>query len=448
MKLLDLLIESLTDIVYHFTYTSNLSEILKRDAIRFSVSLGSDADLRNRGKFNFLSVTRSKMSGYKKGNVKIVFDGRKLNQKYKSIPIDYWEYSKNEEDWLNKQQYIQSLKSLEQEDRILSDDTEIPNVSKYIKEIHIWDRLEKYTAISVYYAKQRNIPVYIYDNEKDFYKQTNPIQNLNYLDNPEFEDKEKSYQDIRFNYDLAAFIAFNSEENYNKIVNYLNDENEIEKFEKILKERTINYFKKKSLYIDELLISVKSDIHYMRTYKSESDDFLLNLLIKDMKKKKTKNLKDYLTIKQYYGKKTIKQIKTELINYLNNEIDNFLPEEYEYRLREWIEVDGEYYNHAYESPQLINYINKYILSLKKYINDEIEKSDDLKYNFNIIFSDNLKKYLDIENIKHNLNITDENSFIDIDKKVYDILYYLTNLVSSVYRKKSESLMIEYHQQFN
>lgn len=447
MKLLHLLNEGLSSIMYHFTYVSNLAEILKNDKIGLSTTLGSDADkMINRGKFNFLSLTRSKMTGFKKGDVKIVFDGDKLNQNFKSIPIDYWQFSKNEKDWSSKSKYIESLKNIEQEDRIISDKTEIVNISKYIKEIHIWERWYKHTAIAVHYAKQRNIPVYLYDNEKDFLLQKNPIKNLDYLENPELNYES---WDMRFNYDLAAFIAFNNENAYNKIVEYLNNDDKIEQFIKTLKNRTQNNFQINATYIDDGLLSIKADIHNMRNNLSSRDNnFLLNLLIRDMRKHKTNNIKEYLTAKQFIGKKTITQIKSELINYIYNYIDSYLPEEIEYRLREWVEIDGEYYNHAYESPQVINFLNMYVNVLKNFIKTEIqnEKSNDLHriYSLN---SDNLKDYINLKQIKHDLNITDDNEFINIDEKIKDILYNLTYVISYEYREKSQSLMKEYYAQF-
>lgn len=169
--------------------------------------------------------------------------------------------------------------------------------------------------------------------------------------------------------------------------------------------------------------------------------------MRDMKKNKTKNLKEYLFAKQFYGKKTRKQIKNELINYLYNVIDNYLPEEYEYRLKEWIEVDGEYYNYAYQSPQLINFINRYVLSLKNLIKNEIQKSENLDYIF-ALNGDEIRDYLKIDNIKHDLNITDKNDYLDIDGKIYDILYNLISLVGGEYREKSASLEKEYREQFH
>jgi hypothetical protein len=422
-------------------------EILKNNEMNFSTALGSEADLRNKGRFNYLSFTRSKMSGFKRGNVKIVFDGNKLNQKYKSIPIDYWEYSKNEKDWSDKNTYIQSLKSLEQEDRIISNDTEIPNIAKYIKEIHIWDFWNNSTAVAVYYARQRNIPFYVYDNEKDFLRQTNPIKNLDYLENPTFDSDNESDERDRFEYDLASFIAYNSQENYNQIINYIKNDEKIQKFIKILEENIRRYYNYNAIYFDDGFIKVKNAIHHMRMRMSKSDKFLMSLLMRDMKKNKTKNLKEYLFAKQFYGKKTRKQIKNELINYLYNVIDNYLPEEYEYRLKEWIEVDGEYYNYAYQSPQLIKFINRYVLSLKNLIKNEIEKSDNLVYIY-ALNGDEIIDYLKIDNIKHDLNITDKNDYLDINRKIYDILYGLTILVSSEVREKSHSLEKEYREQLN
>jgi tetratricopeptide (TPR) repeat protein len=293
MKLLDLLYESLTDTVYHFTITDKLIKILQNDAMNFSTALGSKEDLKNRGKYNFLSFTRSKMSGFSDGNVKIVFDGRKLNQKYKSIPFDFYQEEKNDKQIYFS--YINALNSLEQEDRIISNDLEIPNVSKYIKEIHIFDEAAiykpNYLGWIFYKTQEKNIPLYIYYNKKNFLKQIKPLDWLTFKQNPDY--KVNQYDNDVFNYELAAFVAYNNEDAYQKIIDYLKYPDLYDKF-----INSINYKKKFTYHNSEFLVQIMIIINDMRKKMTKSDKFLMKLLIKDMSKYKTKNLEEYLKAKQ------------------------------------------------------------------------------------------------------------------------------------------------------
>jgi hypothetical protein len=182
MKTMMGLNEGLSDILYHFTYIRNLVNILKQNEFHASTNIGTPSDLNtSRGKFFFFSATRSrggegKGSGYGRSPVKIVLDGKKLNQRYKGFPLDYWQNSSKESDWSDKTDYINSLKSKELEDRIVLDSPTIPNASNYILEIHVFiesggemykDELDELTS----YVKKNNIPIYFYTERKYFFNQ-------------------------------------------------------------------------------------------------------------------------------------------------------------------------------------------------------------------------------------------------------------------------------------
>ena len=107
---LQFLTESLSDIVYHFTNTHRLLDILNSNEFHASSNVGSKSDLDiNKGKFYFFSTTRSKKHGFTSGDTKLVLNGRKLSQKYKALPIDYWQYSTNPKDYANKNDYRQAM---------------------------------------------------------------------------------------------------------------------------------------------------------------------------------------------------------------------------------------------------------------------------------------------------------------------------------------------------
>lgn len=299
-----LLNEGSSDILYHFTSSHNLLNILKTNEISLTAAIGSKSDLDiNRKKFFFFSTTRSKKSGYTRGEVKIVLDGRKLGDNYKIIPVDYWRYPKKPSDWETKADYIRSMKSSEQEDRIISDKSTIPNAKKYIKGIHFL--INEYTISEIIrYCEMYDIPLYVYKRREDWLNQVNSIDIREYRDKKQ-ESNNDSYFYDRFNYDVAALISYNDEENFNKIANYLKDDDKINKLKQTLDHRTRNNFNIHSPYSFEVLDIIGSDIHNMRSKTDENSKFLINLLARDMKKNNTFTLKDYLTKKQWRGTLTV-----------------------------------------------------------------------------------------------------------------------------------------------
>lgn len=92
----NILKESLTNIVYHFTSLPNALSIVKNNAIFLQTPLGSDSENMKTKQLFFLSTTRQKNSefGYSqkfKGvGARLTLDGDLLNQNFKSKPINYW----------------------------------------------------------------------------------------------------------------------------------------------------------------------------------------------------------------------------------------------------------------------------------------------------------------------------------------------------------------------
>jgi len=94
------LVEKVGQGLYHFTQLQYACNILKTNEISLTSAAGSSADLAvNKKKFFFFSLTRSRSQGYTLGQTKILFDDNKLKQNYKIIPVDYWNWSKNPDDY-------------------------------------------------------------------------------------------------------------------------------------------------------------------------------------------------------------------------------------------------------------------------------------------------------------------------------------------------------------
>ena len=164
--------EGISQVVYHFTNTAALANILKTNKIMTSVAYGTSADADiNKKKLYYLSLARSMTSTYTKsgrGAAVMKLDGRKLGNTYKGAPVDYWGPG-----WSTD----------EMEDRIFTDKPYIEPADRYIEEIGvpmpIWDSGKKYTQtyttdnIKTAKAieeegKKLGIPVYFYPDNASY----------------------------------------------------------------------------------------------------------------------------------------------------------------------------------------------------------------------------------------------------------------------------------------
>jgi hypothetical protein len=337
----DLLTEGLSNILYHFTHASNLISILKSNKFATSTNLGSTADSwKDKGRFFFFSTQRTKgMAGYGShhGTVAIVLDGRKLNYTFKGDATDYWNWSTKMADYKNKSDYINALKSEENEDRIVTNKPYIDNANKYIIEIHVWakDGDRNYVSLPsmeaiVSLCKSYNIPVFFYIDEKD-YKLQNKLKAVSPeslgLEPPSaekspYEEKEgerELYNAKWFFKKIAPAIIAGNDINDG----YNDERDQIEKLLKELLEQggqpdqydnvmtDINDKVKRMnpsngygyIYADDVYRSIQAEIHNHRGDPNEYLRKILMMLIADMKKWKVKNLKEYFNKKFKAGLK-------------------------------------------------------------------------------------------------------------------------------------------------
>jgi hypothetical protein len=321
-----ILSEGLSKILYHFTHTNNLLNMLKTNKFATSSNLGSRADSwKDRGRFFFFSTQRAKgTSGYGShhGNVSIVLDGQKLNQKYKGFPTDYWNWSMKRSDYPNINDYVQAMRSKELEDRIVTNEPYIEDAKSYILEIHIWIRniQNKQTGEEVLqYAD--NIPVYFYTDEKNYKLQNKakavPLDQIKFPEEPEEEPseyysseniKERKIRDITSIFErIAPMIIYNQtlnnefNENRNAVYElagrfaqeYGNPEildRVMYKIDEVLR----GYYYNGINYADDYYRVLASDIHNHRGNPNEYFRELLRMLIADMKKWGTKDVHDYV----------------------------------------------------------------------------------------------------------------------------------------------------------
>ena len=456
--------EGASDILYHFTYIDSLLNMLIDNEFSLTSAIGSSSDYNvNKKKFFYFSTTRSRSTGFKKGEVKIVLDGRKLKHNNKITPVDYWAWSKDRKDYIDVNSYSNALQSTEQEDRIVSDKATIPNAINYIKEIHIFkeikylspeniNRLNKKLKQIIDICDNNHIKLYMYDTKDNWLNQIKPISNDIEINIEEESDADEKYSSDYFRYDIASALAYNDLDNYNTIKNYLNDDDKIKKLDKVLKDRTESCFRINAYYFDDGITAINNDIGSIRTKSDKNSKFLLLLLVKEFKKYNVQTIKEYIKKKQFINKKTLDDYKKDLKKFLVSKMLNEYQDGLSYKFYNYIEIDGEYYNHAYESDELLKVIYEYMKKIRDYLDSVIFSKDDIfKYSYTLD-RDYIKKYIGFEDIKlsDKINITDSYDDVeDIDRKFKDLIYlYLIQPISANYYEKIQSLKDEYGNQFN
>jgi len=377
-----IILEGLSDILYHYTYIDNLINILKENKFHASTNLGTGADFKkSKGKFFFFSMQRTKgKTGYgsRHGDVSIVLDGRKLMQRYKGGPIDYWEWSTDPKNWSDTRSYTQALQTKELEDRIFIDSPIIDNAISYIKEIHIFINVEKgrkdYPTKEMFrellfQIKKQKVPTYFYNDKNDY-----QLQNKKKAVPPKFTLQPKDDTDYSgsrvgwFLKTVAPYIIINDKENKIKLFDliddyYKNKDIDTEGIKKSLEEKTkeLQYY----TYSDrgytqwddfrhgEKHTTVSSEIHNQKSNPDPLIRSTLKLMVNDIRKNKLKTLAEYMKFKLGVMRKPEKEQKPIFILW-----------------------DVETNNHISWNKPFWNYIDKEDFWWKL-LNDELR--EDLKY---------------------------------------------------------------------
>jgi len=295
--------EGASDILYHFMQTVYALDVLKKDKLNMIAAMGDDADYdKNRNKFYYFSTTRSKSSGWKGGNTKLVLDGRKLTQRYKIIPVDYFNKYKGAQQ--NNRAYIDAIDSLEQEDRIITDNPFIPNAKSYIKEVHIFvdnesEYQKKIVKSIVLECEKSNIPIFLYNTKDNFLNQRNPINYSEFLDVA--DNKFDGYGDYGnqtvFNR-IAAIVAYNNDDAYDKIIKFLDNALEIENFKNIFDEWSKQYIPEDGRYSNSLVGILKSGLGSIKSNSDKYSKFILDLLKRDLRLNKILSIEEYIKMKR------------------------------------------------------------------------------------------------------------------------------------------------------
>jgi len=164
--------EGLSDTLFHITNTGSAESILKSNKFMLTLSLGTPSDdtsRKSKNKIYYFSTARTPNARYFEsiGYTGLYFelDGKKLGQRYSGKTVDYWgpEFGRQ---------------ASEAEDRLFSTSSTIPNAISYIKAIHVFFDLEDQKYIHqqdlksirniLTIAKQKKIPIYFYDNDRNW----------------------------------------------------------------------------------------------------------------------------------------------------------------------------------------------------------------------------------------------------------------------------------------
>jgi hypothetical protein len=165
MRSQEFLIESVTDVVYHYTSTLKALKILQSGEFQLASVTGnrSEEHYAPEGHPYFLSLTRSRVGDYHRyvgdGAVMFVLDGRWINARYRGGPIDYWDRA-----WLHSG----GTRTRESEDRVFSREPGIPidpvtAVHVLLKEQDEWS--SPATRKILLLARQRGISAWFYTDE-------------------------------------------------------------------------------------------------------------------------------------------------------------------------------------------------------------------------------------------------------------------------------------------
>jgi len=315
--------EGLSDIVYHYTHVGNIPNILSTNKFNTSSNIGTTADAqKDRGRKFYFSTQRTKgKSGYGKAhgsNAVLVLDGKKLMQRYKGAPIDYWNWSMNPKDYDNKQTYMQALQSKELEDRIFTDEPYIENATDYILEIHVdlsnpWFIKKSRAQDIENFAKFDGIPIYFYDDQNQYQLQNKakakPLEQINtkFSDENEEEYNREPNDFYGMFKEFAPYIFYNTRyesEFWQLFKKFLDSRDKLNEFDQYKAEidnrinQVADFYKKPNYrywyYLEDKYRSWMADFHNKKASTDKYYREFLRLLVKDMRDFKADNLKQYL----------------------------------------------------------------------------------------------------------------------------------------------------------
>lgn len=369
--------EALTDIVYHFTTKHALINIIKTNKFMTThVFRDYDDEYVNRGRFFYFSTTRGKTRPYMSYPVKLVLNGRLLNQKYKGGAVNY--FGRNEKFKKNK------WKGGEWEDRLFTDKPFIPNALKYVLEIHIF--LNGDNVISPELAKvaseaeKNSIPIFYYDDRKYWLTERKSkaldYVRVGYTGDVSGEQNANVSNSVNF-YNLMQLAAHANEDNLSFLLNKVENREEFVRDAEEQKDlfRPSLYEKDKEIYYRA--------IAYTKDKPDDMVRFVLTLIVREMRKLKIRDFVEYVRYKFFYNTPNKSVFNEKIFNLIKVNIEKELSNELRFESTKnmpmTVIVGGSKftYENFLEMPFIKQYLKSKLEQINSYVWDLIDDSDTL-----------------------------------------------------------------------
>lgn len=290
--------EAITDIVYHFTTTTALMNILKTNKFFASFNPFNKQELElSKGRYFYFSTTRNKMLRlFISLGAKIKLDGKKLSQKYKGIPIDFF-YKRGRKS-SKSPEYSGTGQQTEFEDRIILDKPYIENATKYILSISLlikdkYDYNEKWLNDIAIMCEDKNIPLLLYENENDFLSERNPIDPKEKI---KYHTTDEYSSEIKYNENDLWVIALVSYKNDIPIESLFHNLNESDKIDIKYYLSIFSSVENESTELEkiEFIHILKNRVRNLSDSLRETSKYILLIMLKDMRKYKTRDILYYI----------------------------------------------------------------------------------------------------------------------------------------------------------
>ena len=175
IKLKDILMERISDVVYHFTKTAAADNIIGTNRFRLQEIPPIHVDPgRKYVEGYYMSVSRTKIEGYTKNMsdsgcyfARFELDGTKLSNTYKGGAYNYFQLKHGDNEYE------------EYEDRIYSKDMYIPNALNYIKRLDVDVNRECTTFDTgklIKTATRAGVPTFLYPSREKWAQQSGGVE--------------------------------------------------------------------------------------------------------------------------------------------------------------------------------------------------------------------------------------------------------------------------------
>jgi len=387
--------EAASPVLYHFTWERSLSNILKTNKLYLTSSVGSRANEYGNKPY-YISFSRSKSikQGYgtkftNPGSIRIRVDGNKLNHNYKTISIDYWQYPR-------EKGFMGGIGD-EMEDRVVSDNDAIDNANKYIESIDIYVPDDGISADIIDNAKKLGIKLYFYDNEKDFAAGIPKRSVEPKIGDAKEHRVDKGYGIMR----VLGALTYKEPEIMDRVydelvVDYGYNKGDInDKISKTHEEYDYYLRPNDDYYLTDLTNSLSADLQNNNRSSNKLVRYIIKEFIKDYKRVGADNLKDYLNLKLYRGKKTQMDYNKELSIEFDKLIKSSYKKHKEYLDFSVYDKDDNSIDSFIELPEVNKFLSDKVFKIRKYVLDYIENNDNLFKDWYKISRDDIKNNIDL-----------------------------------------------------